>query len=215
MISPTTQEKQYRFELTEFILKNPSADEKYFINHRIEILEDVLKEWKHTADFYEGEELEGKEFINGVWTVTKTGTASDCLYFSKELDFLKAKFKEITEPKQDTTPPTPPSIFVNNFDNVQESKVIEYFTKTLVDKKYLTAESLSLYLKQAFDAKTPPSKRFSFENLPTQDRIRKIFYEYYKITAGKPNGKKRAYVELLGEYFNGFDTAKIDTNFSK
>ncbi|RTY87051.1 hypothetical protein EKL32_26920 [Flavobacterium sp. GSN2] len=101
MIDQTTQEeKQYRFELTEFKLKNPSADEKYFINHRIDILEDVLKDYKHTADFEKGEMLDGKEFINGVWTVTKTGTVSDHLYFSKELDFLKDKLIELSKPKQ-------------------------------------------------------------------------------------------------------------------
>lgn len=106
MISPTTQEKQYRFELTEFILKNPSADEKFYINYRIKILENVLKEYYETADFAEGEYMDGKELIDGNLITTKTGTASDYLYFSKELDFLKAKFKELTEPKQATTPPT-------------------------------------------------------------------------------------------------------------
>lgn len=108
-----------------------------------------------------------------------------------------------------------PNPFKNNFDDVPESKLFDYFIKNLVDKKYLSEESLTLYLKQAFELKAPPSKRFSFDNMPTQDKIRKIFYEYYKTTAGKPNGKKRAYVELLGEYFNGFDSDKIDTNFSK
>lgn len=105
--------------------------------------------------------------------------------------------------------------FENKFDDVQEIKVIEYFTKNLVDKKYITVEVLNEYLKQAFELKTPPTQRFSFEKLTTQAKIKKVFYEYFKTTAGKPNGRKKEYVKLLGEYFTGFDTAKLMTNFSK
>lgn len=107
------------------------------------------------------------------------------------------------------------TIFKNKFDNVTENKVFEYFTKNLVEKGYLTKETLTEYLKQAFELKTPPIQKFSFENLPTQAKIRKVFYDYFSTTAGKPNGRKLEYVKLLGEYFNGFDTAKINTNFSK
>ena len=105
--------------------------------------------------------------------------------------------------------------FENKFDRVKESEIIAYFTENLVDKKYITDEVLNKYLKQAFELKTPPTQRFSFEKLITQAKIRKVFYEYFKITAGKPNGQKREYVKLLGEYFNGFDTEKLMTNFSK
>lgn len=105
--------------------------------------------------------------------------------------------------------------FINNFDGVTESKVIEYFTKNLVEKRYITKETLNKYLKQAFELKTVPVQKFSFENLPTQGKIRKVFYDYFSITAGKPNGRKLEYVKLLGEYFNGFNTNKINTNFSK
>ena len=108
-----------------------------------------------------------------------------------------------------------PSPFKNNIDNVPESKVIEYFTKNLVDKKYLSKEALESYLKQAFELKTPPAEKFSFENLPTQRKIIKVFYDYFKTTAGKPSGQKIKYVKLLGEYFNGFNTSKIESNFSK
>jgi hypothetical protein len=107
------------------------------------------------------------------------------------------------------------SPFKNKFDSVPECKVIDYFTKNLVDKKYLSKETLDAYLRQAFEIKTPGDQRFCFDNIPTQEKIRKIFYEYFKTIAGKPNGKKLEYVKLLGEYFVGFDTTKIETNFSK
>jgi hypothetical protein len=94
-------------------------------------------------------------------------------------------------------------------------KVFDNFTENLVVKNYLKQETLNRYLKQAFELKTPPAEKFSFDNLPTQAKIIKVFYNYFIKIAGKPNGKKLEYVKLLGEYFNGFDTDKIDTNFSK
>lgn len=105
--------------------------------------------------------------------------------------------------------------FKNNFDNVKENDIIRHFTEFLVDKKYLTESELLEFLIAAFDKKTPPAKRFKFNNLNTKQQIKKGFYNYYKIVAGKPKGKQRQYAELLGEYFNGFDTSKIMTNFSK
>jgi hypothetical protein len=122
-----------------------------------------------------------------------------------------------TEPRQQEadTSTVGKNSFINNFDNVHESKVIEYFTKNLVDKKYITVDVLNEYLKQAFELKKPPTQRFSFTKLNTQGKIKIVFYEYFKITAGKPIGRKKEYVELLGEYFTGFDTSKLMTNFSK
>ena len=104
--------------------------------------------------------------------------------------------------------------FVNEFDNIQESKIIEYFTKNLVDKKYISVEVLNNYLKQAFELKTPPKQKYSFENINTKENIVSIFYKYYKETATKPHGKQQMYLDLLKIYFNGFEKINI-RNFSK
>lgn len=128
--------------------------------------------------------------------------------------FIQSEYEK-AQPQQ--TEPNPGDVieFKNTFDTVKESEVLKYFTKNLVEKGYLTKEKLNEYLKHAFELKTPPTQKFSFEKLPTQAKIRKVFYEYFKITAGKPSGQKKEYVKLLGEYFTGFNTEKLVTNFSK
>lgn len=152
MIDQTTQEEiQYRFELTEFKVKNPSADEKFYINYRIKVLEKVLVEYYETADFYEGEELDGKEFINGVWTVMKTGTASDYLYFSKELDFFKDKLIELSEIKKekDLELIIKENPFPDVFRNLVVYDIFIGYTKSLTAKNFLKDYA---YLKKRLEA---------------------------------------------------------------
>ena len=123
------QEKQYQIRLTDFIAKNPSASEKFYIKNRIKDLKAVLKEWNNTADFNEGEELDGSEFINGVLTVTKTGTASDYFYFDNELKFLKQKRMDIKEPQQPEAV-IPDEVLKNPHDKIFKND----FAFTLFDK---------------------------------------------------------------------------------
>jgi hypothetical protein len=105
--------------------------------------------------------------------------------------------------------------FKNKFDNVTESKVIEHFTKNLVETKYISETNLFNFLNLAFDKMEVPQQKISFEHLRTQQKIIKVFYEYYKVTAGKPYGKQEKYIKLLCNYFNGFEYDKIKTNFAK
>lgn len=105
-----------------------------------------------------------------------------------------------------------PSPFINNFDSEPECKVIDYFTKNLVDKKYLSKETLDAYLRQAFELKTQAEK-FSFEKMDKMDNVKKVFYKYY-VLAGSPYGKQPQYLDLLKSYFVGFE--KLDPkNFAK
>lgn len=111
------------------------------------------------------------------------------------------------EPENDN-----PSQFINNFDSVNESKVLEYFTKNLVGK-YLSKRTLDSYLKQAFELKTPPAEKFSFDKMDKMDNVKKVFYGYYGL-AHSPYGKQPQYLDLLKSYFAGFE--KLDPkNFSK
>lgn len=214
-------EKQYQAELIEFLGNHPQADEKFFINYRIKILEKVLEDYFETADFYDREELEGKELINGNLVSVKTGTSIDYILFSKELDFKKDKLQQLTQSKETERPKEKlaevktPFSFTNNFDNVKEEKVLAYFTDKLVTTKHLKQETLNCFLSLAFDKKEIVKARFTFERVDTKQKIIKIFYEYYKITAGKPHGKQLKYIELLGEYFEGYDTQSIKSNFNK
>lgn len=106
-------------------------------------------------------------------------------------------------------------IFKNNFDSNSEAEVYRYFYENLVARKFMIKESLHEYLIQAFENKKLSSSKFSISNKPVDTVIRKIFYDYYKVLAGKPYGKQFNYVRLLGDYFAGFDSDSLKTNFSK
>ena len=105
--------------------------------------------------------------------------------------------------------------FINNFDHVQNERVLSYFKTELVDRNYLTLEVLHKYLIIAFEEKTAPVEKFVINGKFTIGIIRNIFYRYYADIAQDKHGLKNNYCELLGEYFNGFDTDKIKRNFNK
>lgn len=104
--------------------------------------------------------------------------------------------------------------FLNNFDTVDTSKIYDHFKVNLVDKKLLSEKVLKLYLVAAFQEKKPPTKLFNFENNMIKKDITHIFYQYY-ISAGKPYGRQKEYAGLLGEYFIGYKTKNVSTNFGK
>lgn len=105
--------------------------------------------------------------------------------------------------------------FENNFDTTSEDKVFEHFSKGLVKSKMLTEKVLNEYLIQAFEKQTPPQILFSLNNVQSKSKVMKVFYEYYKNIAGKPHGKQSNYASLLGDYFQGYKTNNVKTNFSK
>lgn len=103
--------------------------------------------------------------------------------------------------------------FENKFDNAEESEIFEYFKTHLVGKKYISEVLLKEYLKQAFELNDPPEKKFSFKNVDKKENIVNIFYTYYKNIVQSPHGKQPLYLNLLKNYFIGFE--KINTrNFS-
>lgn len=105
--------------------------------------------------------------------------------------------------------------FENNFDHVPSKIVFNYFKKELVDKNYLSLDDLHKYLLAAFEDKKAPVDKFVLKGRFSIGIIRNIFYRYYTEIAQDKHGLKDKYCQLLGEYFNGFDTAKIKSNFNK
>jgi hypothetical protein len=103
--------------------------------------------------------------------------------------------------------------FENNFDEIEPKKVYDYFCKNLVDKKYFSKSDLEEYLLLAFQDKTLPKQKFTFSNLHIE-KVRTIFYTYYRDIAQDTHGKKTIYAKLLGEYFNSFTTQKVINNFA-
>lgn len=135
-------------------------------------------------------------------------------------DWLKdeKKFIEEITPLLEKTKPydTPLSLdFENNFDNVTPSEVFKHFYNELVLSKLLSSEDLESYLKLAFEKGELPLQRWTLRNVVTKKKVTRIFYDYYKNIAGKPHGKQEDYARLLGEYFTGYKTSTVKTNFSK
>jgi hypothetical protein len=105
--------------------------------------------------------------------------------------------------------------FTNNFDNIEPTEIYKHFKTGLVEKGYLTEQELNEYLKAAFEFKKIPKTLFKIKNAPRKAAIEAVFYTYYKNLAGKIHGRQTLYAALLGNYFEGYKTNTVSSNFSK
>jgi hypothetical protein len=85
----------------------------------------------------------------------------------------------------------------------------------LVEKGYLTEQELNEYLKTAFELQTIPETLFKIKNAPSKQKIYTVFYTYYKDITGKIHETQKQYVELLGNYFEGYKNETISTNWAR
>lgn len=104
--------------------------------------------------------------------------------------------------------------FINNFNSLTPNEVYDYFYSSLVEKGYLEENDLKEYLVSAFQVQKPPEVKLNFKSLERR-KILKVFYGFYKTTSGKPHQQKERYVKLLGDYFLGFNTSALMSNFSR
>jgi len=137
-----------------------------------------------------------------------------------DYEVLKERYKSHLEqkqalPTQQIETKTKQPNFTNNFDNVTTVEIFEHFNAGLVEKQYLTEQELNEYLKAAFELKTIPETLFTIKDAPNKAAIEAVFYKYYKNVAGKVHGKQKQYAALLGDYFEGYKTTSVSTNFSK
>lgn len=137
-----------------------------------------------------------------------------------DYEVLKDRYKSYLEqkqalPTQQTETITKQPNFTNNFDNITTVEIFEHFNAGLVEKQYLTEQELNDYLKAAFELKTIPETLFTIKDAPNKAAIEAVFYRYYKNVAGKVHGKQKQYAALLGNYFEGYKTTTVSTNFSK
>ena len=70
-------------------------------------------------------------------------------------------------------------------------------------------------MKAAFESKTIPVTLFKIKDAPNKTIIIAVFYTYYKNVACKIHGKQKQYAALLGDYFEGYKTITVSSNFSK
>ena len=140
-------------------------------------------------------------------------TESDLIEIEKEriqfnIELLNTRIEQVTSKPKDFS-------FKNNFDNINEKIVYNHFHQGLVETKLLDVDTLKDYIKAAFEYQKAPKNRFHFERSPAKKIILKVFYHYYLNVAGKPKGLQPEYAALLGDYFNGWNTKTLLTNFSK
>jgi hypothetical protein len=201
---------EYNNLLEKYKLKQTDNDEINFIDNEIRYIKQYIKPITENK-ITEAEEL-------GEIDLIKLVIESDLSSYKKIISFLKSRKSELEGVSTLIEPinslENSEFKFTNNFDNVPESKILEYFTEKLVETKYISEKDLILFLKLAFDKMEVPKQKISFARLNTQKGIIKIFYYYYKTIAGKPHGKQKKYLDLLCNYFNGFENFNIK-NFSK
>lgn len=119
------------------------------------------------------------------------------------------------QPNKNETEQEQQPTFINNFDNIQPIEVYKHFKANLVDKGYLTEQELNEYLKTAFELRTIPETLFKLKHTPKKQKIYTVFYTYYKDIAGKKHEQQTRYVELLGNYFEGYNPNIIKTNWAR
>ena len=213
--------------MTDFNFRNEKIHiqkKKLLPNECLDFWQEKLKYFKQSPNYTSSVEYFPYRDENNIEYITAV---------KEEIKDLKIKLTEtihdqpIPEKKQSNITNTQPEtkdeqpqlqelfVFQNNLDNVLPIDVYNYFNKELVLKKHITKEVLETFLKLAFENKIFPKVRFSFTNMSTKQKIMKVFYIYYKVIAGKPYGKQKEYAALLGEYFKGFETNTVSTNFNK
>jgi len=171
----------------------------YYRNHlSIDEIEDYILEQPKDIKFYQ---QYYKKIVELIINVDFDNINSETSIFSPQQTETKTDLNFID--------------FKNNFDNVDSLTVYKHFKIGLVDKQHLTEDELNNYFKVAFELKKRPEMRFLLKNVRKKKAILAVFYEYYKDIAGKPHKKQKEYASLLGEYFTGFKTETLITNFSK
>lgn len=135
--------------------------------------------------------------------------------YKLKLDFVNQliSFLDNYLPPDETEHETP--TFKNNFDNISPVEIHKHFKAGLVEKGYLTEQELNEYLKAAFELKKKPETLFKFKYTPTKQKIYTVFYVYYKDISQKKHDKQKEYAALLGDYFEGYKTETIQTNWAR
>lgn len=131
-----------------------------------------------------------------------------CAFEEIQKENLPPQHPEPTAPQETPT-------FTNNFDNITTVEIYKHFKAGLVQKQYLTEQELNEYLKAAFELKTIPETLFKLKHTPTKQKIYTVFYIYYKDISQKKHERQKEYAALLGDFFEGYKTEIIQTNWAR
>ena len=103
----------------------------------------------------------------------------------------------------------------NNFDNIEITNIYNHFKARLVDKEYLSDNDLVIYLNAAFNNREIPKTLFCLKDVQSKQKIIRVFKDYYYTIANQPHGRQKEYAGLLGDYFLGYKTKNVSSNFTK
>lgn len=144
-------------------------------------------------------------------------TDFDFIEYSNYREYKLSTGENLTKPHIETETKAEYKIpaFTNNFDNINPIEIYKHFKAGLVDKGYLTELELNEYLKAAFELKTKPETLFKLKYTPTKQKIYTVFYIYYKDISQKKHERQKEYAALLGDFFEGYKTKIIQTNWAR
>jgi len=185
----------------------------FIIQREAELINEIeftISEFKEN-EYWEFDFEEYQKFIDTSKPMELLFNLSELLVQLNRLEM----FNEFLLPPQQTETKQETPTFTNNFDNINPTEIYKHFKAGLVEKGYLTEQELNKYLKAAFELKTIPETLFKIKDAPKKAAIEAVFYKYYKNVAGKIHGKQNQYAALLGDYFEGYKTTTVSSNFSK
>lgn len=205
-------------EINYFIEKaNKLSTVKTFENELVAASEDSLHEYSRLKNYFY--KKDSKPFNPSVHIYYNSNAA---LVYGKYFLFknwleheLEKTSSNQKEKKQEPEQEEETFKFENNFDNVDYKEVYNHFKTGLLKTKKLEEGELQNFLIAAFQNKIVPKNKFKLKNIESKDKVMKVFYQYYKDVAAKPYGKQKGYAGLLGNYFQGYKTSTVSSNFSK
>lgn len=179
---------------------------------------------KRELDFFEHTLIDlksGGDFLTGITNYEDAMNVIEILGWEKfkyatlcKIRFLSGELSNANR-GQNANIKVEQQLFSNNFDSISPEDIFTHFKRGLVEKGYFEETELIEYLKTAFELKKKPAILFKLKHRPSKEKIYLVFYTYYKDIAGKPHTRQNDYVELLGNYFEGFDNSIIRTNWSR
>jgi hypothetical protein len=175
-------------------------------------IEYTISEYKEN-EYWEFDFEEYQKFIDTSKPIELLFNVSELLVQLNRLEM----FNEFLLPPQQTETETEQGMptFTNNFDNNKTTEIYKHFKAGLVEKGYLTEQELNEYLKAAFELKTKPETLFKLKHTPTKQKIYTVFYIYYKDISQKKHERQKEYAALLGDFFEGYKTEIIQTNWAR
>jgi hypothetical protein len=117
-----------------------------------------------------------------------------------------------SEPKQ---PDNAEFDFKNNFNIEQPKEIYDHFKSGLVKPDYIKISDLHLFLKLAFEQNKPPTEKIKFTKSQYIRPIQNCFHTFFKESRHHKGKKAILYVNLLCDYFDGYEAKNVKTNWSK